>query len=128
MHLHHNEQLYNHPHPRFVRKIIEVLDCFISGVEQTLRTLSFFFTFFFRMCSGLKEGRRVSLLRSIVIFLKPSWLGMWYILKYTKDTCQGKVPFNPLLTYPVTPRPYPSAPRKPVHPQPPGSLCTLSPW
>ena len=47
MHLHHNEQFYNHPHPRFVRKIIEVLDCFISRVEQTLRTLSFFFTFFF---------------------------------------------------------------------------------
>ena len=61
MHLHHNEQLYNHPHPRFVRKIIEVLDCFISGVEQTLRTLSFFFTFFFQNVFWVKRRQESQL-------------------------------------------------------------------
>lgn len=47
------------------------------------------------MC--LKETVESAYLRA-VIFLKPSWLGMCCTLKYTKDTSQGKVIFNPLLT------------------------------
>lgn len=52
---------------------------------------------FVRLSCVFKGDSRVSLPRA-VIFLKPSWLGMCCTLKYTKDTSQGKVIFNPLLT------------------------------
>lgn len=69
----------------------------LSALElKELLGLFFFLSPFVRICSVLKQGRKASTQQSIVIFWKPSWSGMSCILKYTKDTSQGKVTFNPL--------------------------------
>ena len=75
---------------------MEVLHTFSSGAEQTVKALSFSFTFCQNVFCVIR-GQESQLTAEHCYLPKTFLVGICCILKYTKDTSHGKVAFNPLL-------------------------------